>query len=125
MAKKGGMFRQSRKVARGQGAAGGGINPAMMRQAQDLQEKLAAVQDEIKEATVEASAGGGVVNVVLGGDQRLREVTIDPDVVDPEDTEMLRDLLIAAVNEAKEKLDQLQEERMAGLTDGLPLPGLS
>ncbi len=122
---KGGMFRQPRKP-RGQGAAGaGGINPAMMRQAQELQDKLAEAQEEIKQATVEASVGGGVVNVVLGGDHKLRSVTIDPDVLDPDDTEMLQDLIIAAVNEASDKLEAMQQERMSGLTAGLPLPGLS
>lgn len=120
---KGGMFRQPRK-ARGQGAAGG-INPAMMRQAQELQDKLAEAQEEIKQATVEASAGGGVISVVLGGDHKLRSVTIDPDVLDPDDTEMVQDLIIAAINEASDKLEAMQQERMSGLTAGLPLPGLS
>ncbi len=122
---KGGMFRQPRK-ARGQGTAGaGGINPAMMRQAQELQDKLAEAQEEIKQATVEASVAGGVISVVLGGDHKLRSVTIDPDVLDPDDTEMVQDLIIAAVNEASDKLEVMQQERMSGLTAGLPLPGLS
>ena len=125
MAKKGGMFRQSRRSARGQGTAGaGGFSPQMVQRAQELQTQLAQAQDEIKEATVTASAGGGVVSVVLGGDHKLREVTIDPDVVDPDDTDMLQDLLVAAVNEAQDQLEALQQERMSGLTDGLSLPGL-
>ena len=123
---KGGMFQQSRKP-RGQGAAAGGagMNPQMLRQAQELQQKLQEAQEELKEATVEASAGGGVVRVEIDGDHRLRSVTIDPDVVDPDDTEMLQDLIIAAVNEASEKLEALREERMGAITSGLPLPGLS
>ena len=124
MAKKGGMYRQSRRPARGQGAvAAGGINPEMLRRAQQLQTQLAEAQDELKDATVTASAGGGIVSVTLGGDHKLREVTIDPDVVDPDDTEMLQDLLVAAVNEAQDQLEALREERMSGLTDGLQVPG--
>ena len=124
MAKKGGMYRQSRRPARGQGAgAAGGINPEMLRRAQELQTQLAEAQDELKDATVTASAGGGIVSVTLGGDHKLREVTIDPDVVDPDDTEMLQDLLVAAVNEAQDQLEALREERMSGLTDGLQVPG--
>ncbi len=120
---KGGMFRQSRKKARGQGV-GGGIDPAMMRQAQELQDKLAQAQMELKEATVEATAGGGALAVVMGGDHKLRSVSIEPDVLDPEDHEMVQDLIIAAVNEATDKLEAMSEERMSGLTGGLSLPGL-
>lgn len=124
MAKRGGMYRQSKK-ARGQGAAAsGGVNSAMVRQAQELQQKLAETQDELREATVEASAGGGVVTVQLGGDRKLRKVSIDPDVLDPDDHEMVEDLVMAAVNEATDKLEALQEERMSGLTGGLGLPGM-
>ena len=96
----------------------------MLRQAQELQTKLHEAQEEIKEATVEASAGGGAVMVVLGGDRKLQSVTIEPDVLDPADVEMVQDLIIAAVNEALDKLEALQEERMSGLTSGLPLPGM-
>ncbi|MEE9276916.1 MAG: YbaB/EbfC family nucleoid-associated protein [Dehalococcoidia bacterium] len=118
---RGGMFRQPKK-ARGQGAAAaGGLNAEMVRQAQELQDKLHQAQADLQEATVEATAGGGVVSVVLGGDHRLRSVTIDPDVLDPDDSEMVQDLIIAAVNEANDKLQALQDERMAGLTAGLPL----
>ena len=124
--RKGGMFRPARSnKARGQGiAGGGGFSPDMVRRAQELQTQLAEAQDELKEATVEASVGGGVVSVTLGGDHKLRDVTIDPDVVDPDDTEMLQDLVLAAVNEAQDRLEELQHERMSGLTDGLSLPGL-
>ena len=123
--RKGGMFRPARSnKQRGQGVAGaGGFSPEMMRRAQELQNQLSEAQDELKDATVEATVGGGVVSVTLGGDHKLREVVIDPDVVDPEDTEMLQDLLVAA-NEAQDRLEQLQQERMSGLTDGLSLPGL-
>ena len=121
MAKKGGMFRSGRKKARGRGAAtAGGIDPAMMRQAQELQGQLSQAQDELREATVEASAGGGALSVTLGGDHKLRSVTIDPDVLDPDDHEMVQDLIIAAVNEANDKLEALSEQRMSGLTAGIP-----
>ena len=121
MAKKGGMFRSGRKKARGRGAAtAGGLDPAMMRQAQELQEQLSQAQDEIREATVEATAGGGALSVTLGGDHKLRSVTIDPDVLDPDDHEMVQDLIIAAVNEANDKLEALSEQRMSGLTAGIP-----
>ncbi len=124
--RKGGMFRPARSSKqRGQGAAGaGGFSSEMMRRAQELQTQLAEAQDELKDATVEASVGGGVVSVTMGGDHKLREVVIDPDVVDPDDTEMLQDLLLAAVNEAQDRLEAMQQERMSGLTDGLSLPGL-
>jgi len=126
MARKGGMYRQSRKPARGQGAAAGGaFSPEMLKQAQALQTQLTEAQDELKDATVTAAAGGGVVSVTLGGDHKLREVVIDPDVVDPEDTEMLQDLIVAAVNEAQDRLEALSQERMSGLTDGFNLPGLT
>ena len=126
MARKGGMFRQSRKAARGQGAAAaGGLSPAMLKQAQELQTKMAAAQDELKDAAVTGSAGGGVVTATIGGDHKLRELAIDPDVVDPEDTEMLQDLIVAAVNEAQEQLEALSAERMSGLADGFDLPGLT
>ena len=125
MAKKGGMYRQSRRSTRGQGAAAaGGLNPEMIRRAQELQAQMAQAQDELQDATVTASSGGGIVSVTVGGDHKLREVTIDPDVVDPDDTEMLQDLLMAAVNEAQDQMEALREERLAGLTDGLQVPGL-
>lgn len=124
--RKGGMFRPARsnKQRGAAAAAAGGFSPDMMRRAQELQSQLAEAQDELKDATVEASVGGGVVSVTIGGDHKLRAVTIDPDVVDPDDTEMLQDLVVAAVNEAQDRLEQMQQERMSGLTDGLSLPGL-
>lgn len=123
---RGGMFRQPRRTAKGQGlAAAGGASQNMLRQAQELQQQLAQAQEEIHAATVEVSVGGGVVTVVMSGDRKLRSVTIDPEVVDPKDSEMLQDLVLAAVNEALDKVEALHAERMAGLTGGLPLPGLA
>ena len=122
---RGGMFRQSKKGRSAAGGGGGGVNADMIRQAQELQTKIQEAQAEIKESSVDASAGGGVVTVQLGGDHKLRAVSIEPDVLDPDDVEMLQDLIIAAVNEATEKLEAMQEERMSGLTAGIPMPGLS
>ena len=118
------MFRQSKK-GRSAAGGGGGVNADMIRQAQELQTKIQEAQAEIKESSVDASAGGGAVTVQLGGDHKLRAVSIDADVLDPDDVEMLQDLVMAAVNEATDKLEAMQEERMSGLTAGLPMPGLS
>ena len=125
MAKRGGMFRQPKK-ARGHGAAagGGGVNPNMLRQAQALQAQFQEAQEELKQATVSASAGGGVISVEMGGDRKLLKVSIDPDALDPDDHELVEDLFMAAVNEATDKLEALQQERLGGLTGGLGLPGL-
>ena len=124
MAKRGGMYRQSNK-ARGQGAAaGGGVNAGMLKQAQALQAQMEEAQAELKEASVTATAGGGVVTVEMGGDRKLRKVSIDPDALDPDDHELVEDLFMAAVNEATDKLETLQQDRMSSLTGGMDIPGL-
>ena len=125
MAKRGGMYRQSRKP-RGQGGAagGGGLNANMLKQAQQLQVQFQEAQEELKQASVTATAGGGVITVEMGGDRKLRRVSIDPDALDPDDHELVEDLFMAAVNEATDKLEALQQERMSGLTGGLDIPGL-
>ena len=124
MAKRGGMYRQPKK-ARGQGGAvGGGINASMIKQAQELQAQMQEAQEELKEASVTATAGGGVITVEMGGDHKLRKVSIDPDALDSDDHELVEDLFMAAVNEATDKLETMQQERMSGLTGGLDLPGL-
>ncbi|PZC42905.1 MAG: hypothetical protein DK306_002224 [Chloroflexi bacterium] len=118
------MYRQPNK-ARGQGAgAGGGMNTNMLKQAQQLQAQFAEAQEELKQASVTATAGGGVITVEMGGDRKLLKVSIDPDALDPEDHELVEDLFMAAVNEATDKLEALQQERMSGLTGGLDIPGL-
>ncbi|MCS7219741.1 MAG: YbaB/EbfC family nucleoid-associated protein [Anaerolineae bacterium] len=95
-----------------------------MAQLQKLQEEMLQVQEALGEETVEVSVGGGAVVVVMTGHQRLRSVKIDPAVVDPQDVEMLQDLIVAAVNEAIEKSQSLAAERLGALTGGLGLPGL-
>jgi len=92
----------------------------MLKQLQQMQAKMAQVQAELEKATVEATAGGGVVRAVATGSQKLVSIAISPEVAG--DLDMLPDLIVAAVNEALEKSRQLQAERMQGLTAGLGLP---
>ena len=97
----------------------------MMKQVQQMQAKMEEMQAELEKAEVEASSGGGMVKVVVNGKGEIKELTIDPEVVDKDDVEMLQDLIIAALNQAKEKSSELQQEQMAGLTGGLNIPGLN
>lgn len=101
------------------GGAGG-----MMQQIQKLQEEMLKAQEALGEEVIEVSVGGGAVKVEMTGHQQMRSITIQPDVVDPEDVEMLQDLVLAAVNEAIEKSQGVAADRMGGLTGGLNLPGL-
>ena len=97
---------------------------AMMKQMQQLQAQIVQAQQELAEETVSVSVGGGAVTVVMNGQQEVREVTIDPEAVDPDEVDMLQDLILAAMNEALNKSRQLAEERMSSLTGGLNIPGL-
>lgn len=94
----------------------------MMKQIQKMQEDMQRLQDELKERTVEASAGGGVVRAVASGGMEVRQIKIDPAAVDPDDVEMLEDLIAAAVNEALRKAQDMVQEEMARITGGLNLP---
>jgi DNA-binding YbaB/EbfC family protein len=91
---------------------------------QKMQQEMARVQSELEAATVDGSAGGGVVSATVTGKQELVSVTIDPSAVDPADVEMLQDLVVAAVNDALRASRQLAEEKMAVVTGGLKLPGM-
>ena len=102
----------------------GGSAKNLMRQAQGLQEQLAKAQEEIAKTTVEGSAGGGAVKVVATGGLTIQSVAIDPSAVDPEDVEMLQDLVLAASNEALAKAQALANQRLGALAGGLGLPGL-
>ena len=102
----------------------GGIGN-MMKQVQQMQAKMAEMQAELENAEVEASSGGGMVKVIVNGKGGIKTLTIDPEVVDKDDIEMLQDLIIAALNQAKEKASEIQQEQMAGLTGGLNIPGLN
>jgi hypothetical protein len=96
----------------------------IMKQMEKMQAKMEEIQKELENKRVEGTAGGGMVKVVANGKQEILEIKIDPEVVNPDDVEMLEDLIVAAVNQAKEKAHQLQMEDMAKLTGGLKIPGL-
>ena len=96
----------------------------LMKQAQNLQSKMAKLQEELKEKTVEASAGGGMVTVVVDGKQEIRSITIEPEVIDPDDIEMLQDLILAAVNDGLSKAKEMINQEMSQLTGGLNLPNI-
>jgi DNA-binding YbaB/EbfC family protein len=96
----------------------------LMKQAQKMQEQLAAAQEELATRTFEGTAGGGVVTATVSGAQELVSVTMDPSVVDPEDTEMLQDLVVAAVNQAMKAASDAAGDQLGGLTGGMDLGGL-
>jgi len=96
----------------------------MMKQAQQLQAKVAKLQEELSEKTVETASGGGMIKVVANGKQQLVSIQIEKEVVDPEDVEMLQDLILAAVNDALAKSQEMVSGEMSKLTGGLNIPGL-
>jgi nucleoid-associated protein EbfC len=96
----------------------------LQRMAQQMQQEMLRVQNELGASQVDGSAGGGVVKAVVTGKQELVSITIDPDAVDPSDVEMLQDLIVAAVNDALRASRELAEEKMAGVTGGLQIPGM-
>jgi DNA-binding YbaB/EbfC family protein len=97
----------------------------MMKQAQKLQAKMMRLQDELAEKTIESTAGGGMVKVVANGKQQIVAIQIEKEVVDPDDVEMLQDLIMAAVNDALTKSQEMVSAEMAKLTGGLSIPGIS
>lgn len=96
----------------------------MMKRLQQMQEDMARVQQECEEAEYNACAGGGAIDVTVNGKHQLVSIKLQPDVVDPEDFEMLEDLLVAAVNEAMRKADETMEREMGKITGGMNIPGL-
>ncbi len=107
------------------GMPGGFDVNALMKQAQQMQTEMLQAQEKLKDEVVEASAGGGMVKVKMGGDLTLREIVIDPEAIDPEDAEMLAEMVQAAVNEGLRAAQQLAESKMGGITGGLGgLPGM-
>jgi DNA-binding YbaB/EbfC family protein len=96
----------------------------MMKQVQQMQADMAKAQEQLKEEVVEASAGGGMVTVKVSGDLEIKEIKIDPDAVDPEDVELLQDMVLAATNEALRSAQELANRKLGGLTGGLDLGGL-
>ena len=108
---------------RGMGMGGANMSQ-MIKQAQKMQEQMMKMQEEIEEAVFEATSGGGVVSVKVSGKKELKEVNIKPEAVDPDDVEMLQDLILTAVTEAFRKADDNSASEMSKLTGGLSIPGL-
>ncbi len=100
------------------------MNRNMRKQAQQLQAKLAKVQEDLEFETVEATSGGGAVKVVATGKQTIQEIIIDADAFDPEDIEILQDMLLVGINDAIAKSQELAAKRIGALTGGLNLPGM-
>jgi DNA-binding YbaB/EbfC family protein len=96
----------------------------ILKQAQEMHTKISQLQEEMANKTVEASAGGGMVNIVMNGKQQVLSIRIDPEVVSREDIDMLQDLLAAAVNEAIRKSQEMMTEEMKKITGGLNIPGI-
>lgn len=104
---------------------GGGNMGNLLKQAQKMQQYMMKLQEELQQRTVEASAGGGAITVVVTGKKELQSINIKPEVVDPDDVEMLQDLILAAVNEAIRKADEMVNSEMSKITGGLGgMPGL-
>ncbi len=108
----------------GGGGSSPGLPGGMANQLQAMQQQMLEAQEALGDKTVEVSAGGGAVVVVMTGHQKLQSITIDPEVVDPEDVEMLQDLIVAAINEAVDASQNLAADELGSITGGLNLPGL-
>lgn len=126
MAKSSGNNRYLRRGGSGGGlpgrsSMGGGANANALAQAQEM---LAKAQAELAATSIEGSSGGGAVRVAMSGEQKITGITLSPDVVDPDDVEMLQDLIMAAIADATEKASELQSESFGAITGGLGLPGL-
>src|SRR5512143_1324566 len=107
-------------MSKGKMSLGGG----MMGQIQRLQQDMMKAQEQLADETLEVTAGGGVITIVVTGNQRVKSIKLQPELVDPNDIEMLQDLLVAAVNEAIERSQTYAAEKLQGLTGGLGIPGL-
>lgn len=97
---------------------------ALMKQVQEMQAKMAQAQAELEDVRVTGTAGGGMVTATMNGKQELLEIKIEADVIDPAEKEMLEELVVAAVAQAREKATQAQQEKLSDVTGGLPIPGL-
>ena len=97
----------------------------LMQMGQQMQSRMSEMQEKLKEQTATARSGGGMIEVTADGTGDIREIKLDPEVVDPDDVEMLEDLVLAAVSEAQRRAREKMEEQMKELTGGLPIPGLS
>lgn len=110
-------------MARG-GFPGGGNMNSMMKKVQKMQQEMARTQQEIEEKEFSSTAGGGVIEAVVNGKKEVVKIKIDEDVVDPEDTETLEDLVVAAINDALKKADEYSQKEMGKLTGNINIPGL-
>lgn len=108
----------------GGGAGGGGNMNNMIKQAQKMQQDMARVQEELEQKLVEASSGGGMVTVKATGKKQITDIIIKPEAVDPDDIEMLQDLILVAVNDAINKADEMVQGEMGKITGGMNIPGL-
>ena len=124
MAKGYGRPPMGRKGGKGMGMGMPGLNMDMIKQAQKMQMEAARAQEEIASMEFEATAGGGMVKVVANGDMTVDSIVIDPEAVDPEDVEMLQDMVAAAVNEALRGVSEISSQRLNAATGGLNIPGL-
>ena len=97
----------------------------MLKQVEKMQKKMMQLQEELEQKRVESSSGGGMATVVVNGRQDVLEVKIHPDVVNPEDVEMLEDLILAAINQAQQRAQDMMQEEMGQLTGGIQIPGLT
>ena len=102
----------------------GGNMQQLARQAQKLQQQMTKMQEELEEREYEATAGGGMVKATMTGDGQLTGITIDPEALNPEDVDLLQDMIVAAVNEASNNATQVANQRMGAITGGLNIPGL-
>ncbi len=106
------------------GMGGMGNMQGMLQKVQKMQGEMQKMQAELQERTFEAAVGGGAVKVTMSGKKELKSVTLDPKAVDPEDVEMLQDLIVAAVNEAMHQIDEVSEKEMNKITGGMKIPGM-
>ena len=102
----------------------GGNMQGMMKKVQKMQKEMKELQENLKQRTVETTVGGGALTLVMNGEKNVESVHIDPSIIDPEDAEMLEDLVVAAVNEASKKVDDMMAQEMGKITGGMHLPGM-
>jgi len=100
------------------------MNQRILKQAQELQARLAKIQEELADTTLEGSSGGGTVKVTITGQQEIQSIKISPEVVNPQEVEMLEDLVLAAIKDAVAKSQELANKRMGAITGGLKIPGM-
>jgi nucleoid-associated protein EbfC len=112
------------RLPQGYGGGGAGNMNGMIKQAQKMQDEMARVQQELDAQTYEVTSGGGAVRVTITGKREVTAIDIKPDVVDPDDIEMLQDILVAAVNEAIRKVEDVSEKEMSKITSGINMPGI-